>query len=133
LPIRRKYFCALLLSLVTLNCQIGQSQYPTEVTNQSADFSKLDIAGVMRHAMTKGLCQKVIKSQASSEEIEQLVQLFERLEQLDPPVGSEEKWAAVTRELVNASRSIARGQPAYEQLKHAANCNACHREHRPRR
>ena len=87
----------------------------------------------MRYAMTKGLCQKVIKNQASSKEIDQLVKLFERLEQLEPPVGSEEKWAAVTRELVEASRAIAGGQPAYEQLKHAANCNACHREHRPRR
>ncbi len=116
-----------------MNCPIGLSQYSTEEGNQSTDASKLDIAGVMRHAMTKGLCQKVIKNQARSEEIEQLVQLFERLEQLDPPVGSEEKWAAFTRELVDASRAIASGQSTHEQLKRAANCNACHREHRPRR
>lgn len=87
----------------------------------------------MRHAMTKGLCQKVIKNQASSEEVQQLVELFERLEQLDPPLGSEEKWGAFTRELIDSTRSIAKGQPAHEQLKRAANCNACHREHRPRR
>lgn len=87
----------------------------------------------MRHAMTKGLCQRVIKSQASGEEIHQLVQMFERLEQLDPPLGSEEKWAALTQELVEATRNIANGQAAHEQLKRAANCNACHREHRPRR
>lgn len=131
--VRCNYFCALLLSLVSLNCPVGKSQQTTENLEADTDISKLDIAGVMRHAMTKGLCQKVINKQANSDDLGQLVQLFERLDQLDPPVGSPEKWDLLTRELVDAARSIARGESAHEQLKRAANCNACHREHRPRR
>lgn len=106
------------------------SQSPV-IVDRDDDIATLDVAGVMRYSMTKGLCQKVIKNQASAEEIAQLVDLFERLNQLDPPLGPKDKWQTLTGELLDSAKCIAAGQPAHDRLKQAANCNACHRDHRP--
>ncbi len=119
-------FCA----LVTLANLYSQS--PVNA-NRNDDVGTLDVAGVMRYSMTKGLCQKVIKNQASAEEIAQLVALFERLKQLDPPLGPRDRWQTLTSELLDSAKSVADGQPAHDRLKQAANCNACHRDHRPKR
>lgn len=116
-----------LLTLANLH-----SQSPA-IADRNDEVATLDIAGVMRFSMTKGLCQKVIKNQASAEEIAQLVALFERLKQLEPPLGPKDKWQTLTSELLDSAKSVADGQPAHDRLKQAANCNACHRDHRPKR
>ncbi len=96
------------------------------------DTAALDINGVMRHAMTKGLCQKVIKQKASPEETALLSDLFKRLAELPPPKGSPESWKKLTDQLVQASGAVAEGKPEHKKLRKAANCVLCHREHRPK-
>lgn len=96
------------------------------------DVASLDINGVMRHAMTKGLCQKVIKGKATVEEQQRLAALFHRLTELDAPVGSKASWAELTDRLWKTSSDVSSGKPSLKALRKAANCTACHREHRPR-
>lgn len=92
----------------------------------------LTIKQVMRYAMTQHLCKKVIKNQASPADQQRLVELFEALAKCKPPVGSEASWNEKTAALVTAAKEVAAGKPAQKALMEAANCSACHNEHRPK-
>jgi hypothetical protein len=96
------------------------------------DVSELDINGVMKYAMTQGLCRKVIKKKASKEEKQHLLALFKRLAELTPPVGTDESWKSFTKPMVDATKDIVDGKDAYRRLGKAANCTKCHRDHRPK-
>lgn len=92
----------------------------------------LTIKQVMRYAMTQHLCKKVIKNQATPADQQRLVELFEALAKCQPPVGSEASWNEKTGALVTAAKEVAAGKPAQKALMEAANCSACHNEHRPK-
>jgi hypothetical protein len=92
----------------------------------------LTIKQVMRYAMTQHLCKKVIKNQASPAEQQRLVELFEALAKCKPPTGSAASWNEKTAALVTAAKEVAAGKPAQKALMEAANCSACHNEHRPK-
>lgn len=91
-----------------------------------------NIKEVMRFTMTKGLCQKVIKKSASAEEQKQLVDLFKAMAKMAPPLGSADSWKAKASALVEAANEIAEGKPSHGALAKAANCAACHKDHRPK-
>lgn len=86
---------------------------------------KYKIAQVMAKAMKGGLCGKVAKGEATAEEKQTLVELFTALHQNAPPKGSEESWKMKTKALLDAAKA---GDG--EALKKAANCAACHKEHK---
>lgn len=94
--------------------------------------SELSINDVMRDVMTKGLCQRVIKQQATLAEQQELVVFFQRLGEQDPPLGSHQSWNTLTTRMLQAAVDISQGKPAHEDLRKATNCIACHRKHRPR-
>jgi hypothetical protein len=96
-----------------------------------SDGEALTINDVMRYAMTQHLCKKVAKKEATAEEQQRLLSLFETLGSLEPPKGSAESWKEKTGALVTAAREIAEGEPSHSKLMKAANCSACHKEHRP--
>ena len=90
------------------------------------------IKGVMRAAMTSGLCKKVAKGDANEDEQEELVSLLETLSEAKPPKGSLDQWKERTQNLLNAAKDvIADKKDARKKLKKSANCAACHKQHKP--
>jgi hypothetical protein len=86
---------------------------------------KYKIAEVMAKAMKGGLCKKVADGKATAAEKETLIELFTALHANTPPKGSAESWKGKTSALLDAAKA---GDNA--ALKKAANCAACHKEHK---
>jgi surface antigen len=93
--------------------------------SQGGDKKPASIKVVMQKAMKGGLCGKVASGKASDEEKKQLVSLFTDLAANKAPKGDADSWKAKTTALVEAAKS---GDGA--ALKKAANCAACHKEHK---
>ncbi|GAB5440340.1 MAG: hypothetical protein Fues2KO_06890 [Fuerstiella sp.] len=96
-----------------------------------ADEKADTISKIMRHAMTKGLCRKAVRGDASMDEKKKLLSLFRDLESMKPPRGSEESWKKLTGALTRSANDLVAGKDARDALKKAANCTACHKHHRP--
>jgi surface antigen len=89
------------------------------------DKDKVSIKVVMQKAMKGGLCTKVATGKANEDEKKQLVELFTAMSKNEPPKGDAESWKAKTKALVDAAKA---GDG--DALKKAANCAACHSEHK---
>jgi hypothetical protein len=100
-------------------------------STKGREDDELTIRAIMREAMTRGLCKKVVKDEATEEEQRRLATLFESLAQLEPPKGSRESWTEKTEALLSAAKDVAEAMPAHKALASAANCTACHKVHRP--
>lgn len=85
----------------------------------------VSIKVVMQKAMKGGLCGKVASGKANDEEKKQLIALFTDLAKNKPPKGDEAGWKAKTEALVAAAKA-----DDGDKLKKAANCKACHSEHK---
>lgn len=92
---------------------------------QSGEKDKITIKTVMKKAMAGGLCKKVASGEANAEEKKELVALFTALNKATPPKGDEKSWAEKTKALLDAAKADDAGA-----LKKAANCKACHSEHK---
>jgi hypothetical protein len=113
--------------------QSGVAQTTSSVAaGETESHDPQTIKEVMRFAMTKGLCKKVIDNKASVDDQARLVALFEKLAAMKPPKGSQESWNEKTLSLLSAAKDVAEGKSAHKALAKAANCNACHTEHRPK-
>jgi surface antigen len=92
---------------------------------------KHTIKAVMKACMKDGLCGKVAGGKASDDEKKALVENFEALAANKPPKGSADSWKEKTSALVDAAKAAAAGKEGAEaKLKAAANCMACHKEHK---
>ena len=90
------------------------------------DKDKVTIKQVMQKCMAKGgLCGKVAGGEANAEEKKQLVEYFTALSKLTPPKGEEASWKEKTSALLDAAK-----KDDGAALKKAANCQACHSEHK---
>lgn len=90
------------------------------------DKDKVSIKTVMQKCMAKGgLCGKVAAGEANAEEKKQLVEYFTALNKLSPPKGEEASWKEKTKALLEAAKA-----DDTAALKKAANCMACHSEHK---
>ncbi|MBI5758475.1 MAG: hypothetical protein HZA46_08160 [Planctomycetales bacterium] len=95
------------------------------------DKPKHSIKDVMKTAMKGGLCKKVGDGSASDAEKKELLALFESLGKNKPPKGEEKSWKEKSEALVNAAKAAVDGKAdAADQLKKAANCGACHKDHK---
>lgn len=95
--------------------------------------AKLTISDVMKqaHKKPKQLLKKVASGDATDVEKKQLVKLYTVLSKSKPPKGDASSWDAKTKLLVKAAEAAVKGQnDAGQQLARAANCMACHRDHK---
>lgn len=93
---------------------------------------KHTVKQVMKAAMKDGLCKKVADGKGSKEDAGQLVVLFTAMAANAPPRGDAESWKAKTAALVAAAKACADGEEgASAKLGAAANCMACHKDHKP--
>jgi hypothetical protein len=83
---------------------------------------------VMQKAMKGGLCGKVAKGEASEAEVKELIALFTDLAANKCPKGDEASWKAKTEALVKGAKAAK--DDGGKSLKKAANCAACHKEHK---
>jgi hypothetical protein len=94
-------------------------------TNVQGGKEPVAIKVVMQKAMKGGLCTKVASGKASDDEKKELIALFTDLAANKCPKGDAADWKAKTTALLEAAKS---GDGA--ALKKAANCAACHKEHK---
>lgn len=92
---------------------------------QSGEKDKVTIKVVMQKAMKGGLCAKVASGKADEAEKKQLVELFTALAKNEPPKGDPDSWKAKTKALLDAAKA-----DDGAALKKAADCAACHSEHK---
>jgi hypothetical protein len=86
-----------------------------------------------KRQLYRALDQLVISGRATPEEKKRLVQLYEALATLKPPLGTAESWKRDVGELVAAAKAMANGNDgAAGQLAHAVDCSACHEKYRHR-
>jgi hypothetical protein len=96
------------------------------------DKPKYKIKEVMKIANKDGLHKKVVGGKASDDEKKQLLELYEALAKNKPPKGAEDSWKEKTEALVKAAKAVVEGtEGAAKELGTAANCGACHKEHKP--
>lgn len=84
------------------------------------------------HKKPKDLLRKiVVGNAATSEDKQRLLELYQALAKNDPPKGTPGSWKEKVDLLVTAAQAVVDGQAdAVNQLNKAANCTACHAEHK---
>ncbi|TWU41823.1 hypothetical protein [Novipirellula artificiosorum] len=93
---------------------------------------KATIKEVMKKCFKGPLVKKVASGKATDEEKKQLHELLVEMAKNQPPKGSEDTWKLMTEALVKAGKAAVDGdQKAGDMLTKAANCKACHQEHKP--
>ena len=69
---------------------------------------------------------------ASKEDLAKMVEYYESLPLNEPPRGAMASWKEKNGKLVSAASALKSAKPgAAEMYKAAANCKACHNEHKP--
>jgi hypothetical protein len=93
---------------------------------------KYTIKEVMKAGHAKGkLKDKVADGTATDEEKVALIAYYEALAANKPPKGDADAWKEKTTALITAAKDAAEGKEgAGEKLKAAANCAACHKDHK---
>jgi hypothetical protein len=99
--------------------------------NGADEKPSASIKEVMKVAMKGGLCKKVADGKASEEEKKQLAGLFAALHAGKPPRGDESAFKEKAKALVDACNDVLAGKEgAGAKLAAAANCMACHKDHK---
>lgn len=102
-----------------------------------ADENHEIIEKVMKEGMKgdESPLSKVVDGKATAEEVTALATLIKTMHGTKAPVGDQAKYDEKVAELIAAMDAVAGGTtdaPALERLDTAANCKACHTDHRPK-
>lgn len=98
-----------------------------------AQQNSLTISEIMQEAHKKPheLLKKVATGTASEQQKQRLVTLYRTLATLTPPQGDSKAWKEKTDLLVQAAEAAVQGKAdAGKELAKAANCKACHQDHK---
>ena len=94
--------------------------------------AKHSVKEIMAKCMKSGLCKKVADGKASKAETQALVAMLSELPKNKAPKGDADSWSAKTTALADAAKAVGEGKDgAGAALAKAANCAACHKEHKP--
>ena len=119
-----KLFVVLMMSFSLVGMSANEA-----AVNSNGDEPENTIADVMEKAHGSGLMRKVVKGEATEEEMKELVSLYVDMMDNKPPKGEEEAWNAATGQVVIAATRVMLGREgAGELLQSAANCKKCHDE-----
>ncbi len=95
--------------------------------------AKHSVKEIMAKCMKSGLCKKVADGKASAEETANLVAMLSELPKNEAPKGDADSWKKKTAAVAAAAKAVAEGKDgAAAALAKAANCAACHKEHKPK-
>jgi hypothetical protein len=94
--------------------------------------AKHSVKEIMAKCMKSGLCKKVADGKATAEETKTLVAMLSELPKNEAPKGDADSWSAKTAAVAAAAKAVGEGKEgAGAALAKAANCAACHKEHKP--
>lgn len=83
------------------------------------------------HSGKPPVCGKISKGEASKEEKELAVKMYEALAKSKPPKGDEAGWKEKTGALLAAAKAcLADEKDGVDKYKKAVNCKACHEAHK---
>ncbi len=120
------------LLVVSIVMAFGLAALGFSIRAEEKEKPKFKIKEVMKTCMKDGLCKKCADGKASDDEKKALVENFEALAGNKPPKGGADSWKEKTTALVEAAKAVAAGKEgAGAKLGAAANCMACHKEHKP--
>lgn len=123
----RKLFFGLTTLVLALATTVGMSL----AEDKKDEKPKHTIKDVMKTAHKGGLLKKVQDGTATEADKKLLAELYLALHDNTPPKGAPESWKEKTDALVKASKDALEGKEGSgEGLKKAANCMACHKEHK---
>lgn len=87
----------------------------------------------LAHNKRKGhpsLLNEVKSGNATAEQKQELVRLYEEMAQHKAPHGDQAHWEKLNKDLVHAARQVAEGKEgAMKELNRASNCRDCHAAH----
>ena len=120
-----------LVALLSVSVQVAGAQ------ENSTDEETLTISKIMKLTHKKPndggamLLKKVAIGRATTKEKQTLLTHYQTLAKLKPAKGDLTEWQAKTKLLVDAAEAAVKGHVgADKQLQRAANCTACHNEHK---
>jgi cytochrome c553 len=112
----------------------GLSLALTPLALVAAQKPKYTIKEVMKtiHKGDDNIGKRAVKGEASKDDIAKMVEYYESLPLNEPPKGDKASWEQKTAALLKAARDLKAGKSdAVAEYKQAANCKACHTEHKP--
>ena len=106
----------------------------TQADDEDGSKPKHTIKEVMKaHKGKDSLLAKVKSGNASSEEKQQLLDLYISLYENDAPEGDAGAWKRASgTALMAAAKVVAGREGSVEMLTKATNCAACHKAHKPK-
>lgn len=118
--------CFLALTIVAL------LSIPYAVATAEDEKPEFTIKQVMEKAHKNKLMNKLAEGKGTKEEAQELLKMYKALGGNKPPKGDVEGWKKKTVELIDAAQAVVDGKEgAGTRLQKAANCAACHKEHKP--
>ena len=114
---------ALLCALAFTPLAIAQAKKP-----------KYTVKEVMQavHKGQDNIGKRAVQGAASKDDLEKMAEYYQSLPANEPPRGDMASWKEKTGKLLTASQALRAGKPGAADLyKNAANCKACHNEHKP--
>lgn len=118
--------------LATLACSIAAAFVCAPAFAADDEAPKFKTKQIMKEAFKGPLLKTVAKGGASEEDTKKLYEMLEALAKNKAPKGEADSWKKLTSALVKAGKAAVDGDAnAGGMLKKAANCKACHKEHKP--
>jgi hypothetical protein len=109
----------------------GAAAAPTASALDNSGNTRYTIKDVMITAYKDKLASKIVKGEATPEEKQRLLVLYEALAKTVPPRGDTKSWQKKTGDLVKAAEAALEGQSdAPILLKKTMECGACHVKHK---
>ncbi|MFT5470123.1 MAG: hypothetical protein ACI8UO_005247 [Verrucomicrobiales bacterium] len=96
---------------------------------EESETDDLTISSIMKSAHKGGLLKRVTGGSATDEDKQQLLDFYEALAEIKPPMGDSREWAERTTAMIDAAKSAVGGDTS--KLKRAVNCRDCHTYHKP--
>ena len=79
------------------------------------------------------LVAKANKGEASKEDLAKVLEAWKKMAKEKPPRGEMASWKEKTAAGIKAAQALVDGKPnAADAFKKAANCKACHGDHKPK-
>jgi surface antigen len=117
-----------LFTFVSVGVTVAQNEVCALDSGKSRDVT---IKDVMVTAYKEKLAKKVMQGEATQDEKQRLLNLYEALAHSAPPRGSQVSWKRKTEALVNAAQAAVEGhENAPILLKRTMECGACHTSHK---
>ncbi|HUG91241.1 MAG TPA: hypothetical protein VML55_10425 [Planctomycetaceae bacterium] len=124
----RFILCAAVVGVFAVGIAVA---VPSAADDEKPKYSIKDVMGKAHKGGQDALVQRIIAGKGNDSEKKELVEYYTALGKNDPPKGEQKSWDDKTKALLDAAKEVQEGKDGgADNLKKAANCMACHKEHR---